>query len=68
MTFTSSLPLSREITRYVGACLQFKRISNANDKEKAIPANAEEALKRIGKESEINRRRVSSYVIEMDVT
>jgi hypothetical protein len=68
MIFTSSLILSREITRYVEACLRFKRISNANDKEKAIPSVAEEALKRIGKESEINRRRVSSYVIEMDVT
>ncbi|MFT7403659.1 MAG: hypothetical protein ACI955_000714 [Zhongshania sp.] len=68
MTFTSSLNLSREIGSYVEACLQLKRIFNANDNEKAIPSNAKEGLKRIGKESEINRRRVSSYVIEIDVT
>ena len=53
---------------YVKACLQFKRISNTSDTEKAISSTAEEALKRIGAESDINRRRVSSYGVKVDAT
>ena len=51
---------------YVKACLQFKRISNASDTEKAISYAAEEALRRIGRESDINRRRVSSFGVKVE--
>lgn len=53
---------------FVKACLQFKQISNASDKQRAISSTAENALKRIGKESHINRRRVSSYGVKVDST
>jgi hypothetical protein len=51
--------------RIIGACLLFNRLGGADEKQKAIGANALLALKIIGRESEINRRRVAKYGIEI---
>ncbi|MDD4402250.1 MAG: hypothetical protein PHI24_10335 [Desulfitobacteriaceae bacterium] len=51
---------------FVIACLQFKRISGTSEKEQSISSKAEAALKRIGSESDVNRRRVASYGVEVD--
>lgn len=50
---------------FVKACLQFKRIAGTTEEQQSISSKAEEALKRIGSESDINRRRVSSYGIDV---
>lgn len=51
---------------FVNACLQFKLIGNTSEKEKMVASKAEAALRRIAQESEINRRRVASYGINVN--
>jgi hypothetical protein len=51
---------------FVNACLQFNRIGNTSEKEKLVASKAEAALRRIAEESEINRRRVASYGINVN--
>lgn len=53
---------------FVNACLQFKRISGTSEKELSISLKAETALKRIASESDVNRRRVASYGVELVAT
>ncbi|MBI5589772.1 MAG: hypothetical protein HY881_04765 [Deltaproteobacteria bacterium] len=51
---------------FVNACLQFNRIVNTSEKEKLVASKAEAALMRIAGESEINRRRVAIYGINVN--
>lgn len=53
----------KKLSRYIIACLRYGRIINAGKEEKAIHDNALAALIKIGKESEINRRRLRKYDI-----
>ncbi len=56
----------RHLSRCVNACLRFGRFSNSSDQQNQIANRAKEALKRIATESELNRRRVLKYGIEVD--
>ncbi|WP_394672139.1 hypothetical protein [Limnobacter sp.] len=53
---------------YVKACIQFTQIAGVGERERLISTTALAALKRIASESEINRRRVASYGVEVDAT
>lgn len=55
-----------ERSSFINACLQFRQLSNASDQQKEIINRATEALKRIAKESEINKSRVALYGIQLD--
>jgi len=55
----------KSLSSYVNACLQFGNFSNPTDQQKQIAGNAIEALKRIARESEINRRRIRKFGIEV---
>ena len=50
----------------INTCLQFGQFSNASDQQKEITNRATEALKRIAKESKINKARVRQYGIQVD--
>jgi hypothetical protein len=57
----------RNLTEIVDICLRFGRFENANERHKQIAENATQALRRIGRESDINRLRVrSKFGIEID--
>lgn len=51
-----------DLNRIVRTSLQFEQIGGTSDEEKSISAKAKEALLRIGKESKLNRRRVSKFL------
>ena len=55
-----------QLGRYVEVCLQFFRIVNIGDKERKVSENARNALIKIGKESTLNRRRVSKFGVRVD--
>lgn len=55
----------KHLSSYVNACLQFGNFANPTDQQKQIADNAIEALKRIAGESEINRRRVRKFGVEI---
>lgn len=54
------------LSSYVNACLQFGKFSNSSDQQNEIAGRAIQALKRIASESEINRRRVRKFGIELE--
>jgi hypothetical protein len=56
----------KHLSSYVNTCLQFGKLSNATDQQKEIANRAIEALKRIASESEINRRRVRKFGIDLE--
>ena len=56
----------RYLSRWVNTCLKFGNYGSASDVQKEIAKRATEALKRIGAESEINRRRVLKFGIEVN--
>lgn len=51
---------------YISCCLDFERYSNPTDKQKKIVNNSKEALKEIGSESILNRRRVEALGISIE--
>jgi hypothetical protein len=51
----------KELRQILSGALQFDRIVNATDLMREIPSRVREALKEIGKESAINRRRVELF-------
>ena len=53
-----------DLRKIIDSCLQFANIINATPAMKNISANATEALKRIGRESLLNKRRVRRYGID----
>lgn len=55
-----------DLRKLLNACLQFDRIGNATEQMKEVSRRAREALKRIGKESAINARRVGKYGVKID--
>lgn len=72
ITFLSALPIEgyyqifkgskgSELRSIINVCLQFDRIGNATQDMTEISKRAKDALRRIGKESAINARRVASY-------
>ena len=55
----------KHLSSYVNASLQFGNFSNATGRQKEISKNAVEALKKIAGESEINRRRVRKFGVDV---
>lgn len=55
----------REMRTMINSCLQFDRIMNASPDMREISKRARSALKRIGKESAINARRVKAYGVDI---
>lgn len=53
-------------TSFINTCLGFGGFSNSSDQQNEIANRATEALKRIAKESEINKSRVALYGIQLD--
>ncbi len=54
------------LSSMVNACLQFGRFSNSSERQKQIAESATEALRRIGKECQINTLRIRSFGINPD--
>lgn len=56
----------RNLSSIVTTCLKFDRFLNANDNQKAITSRSTEALRRIASESEINKRRVMKFGVNIE--
>ena len=54
------------LSSYIYTCLKFGQFGNASDQQKEIANRATEALKIIASESELNKRRVKKYGVEID--
>lgn len=52
--------------RIIKKCLEFGQFSNADDRQMSIGNNARDALIRLGNESNLNRRRVKRYGVNLD--
>ena len=55
----------KHLSSFISTCLKFGQFGNASDQQKEIANRATEALKRIGAESEINKRRVKKFGIDV---
>lgn len=55
----------KNLSSFISICLKFGQFGNASDQQKEIADRATEALKRIGSESEINKRRVKKFGIDV---
>ena len=55
----------KHLSSFVSTCLKFGQFGNASEQQKEIANRATEALKRIGFESEINKRRVKKFGIDV---
>lgn len=55
----------KHLSLFVSTCLKFGQSINASEQQKKIAHRATEALKRIGAESEINKRRVKKFGIDI---
>ena len=53
------------LSYYVKTCLRFGKYGNASPQQQAISVNATEALRKIAKESAINKLRVSKFGIDV---
>jgi hypothetical protein len=62
--FTSEV--GEHLHRIVNKCLEFGQFSNAADRQKTIANNARDALIRIGNESNLNKRRVKRFGVNLD--
>lgn len=62
--FTSEV--GDHVHRIVKKCLEFGQFSNAGDRQMSIANNARDALIRIGNESNLNKRRVKRYGVNLD--
>jgi hypothetical protein len=56
----------RHLSSFVTTCLKFGQFSNASDQQKEIANRATEALRKIASESEINKRRVKKFGVDID--
>jgi hypothetical protein len=56
----------RHLSSFVTTCLKFGQFGNASDQQKEIASRATEALLKIASESEINRRRVKKFGVNLD--
>ena len=55
----------RHLSSYITKCLKFGQFVNANEQQMEIAKRAEEALKRIASESEINKKRVKKFGVSI---
>lgn len=62
--FTSEV--GDHLPRIVKKCLEFGSFSNADDRQKTIANNARGALIRLGSESNLNKRRMKRYGVNLD--
>jgi hypothetical protein len=58
--------VGRHLSSFVTTCLKFGQFGNANDLQKEIATRATEALRKIASESEINKRRVKKFGVDLD--
>lgn len=56
----------RHLSSFVTTCLKFGQFGNSSDQQKEIAKRATEALRRIASESEINKRRVKKFGVNLD--
>ncbi|OIN05954.1 hypothetical protein BFS86_20020 [Shewanella algae] len=56
----------RHLSPFVTTCLKFGQFGNASVQQKEIASRATEALRRIASESEINRRRVKKFGVNLE--
>lgn len=56
----------RHLGKWINACLKFGRFNNASERDKQIAGKATEALQRIGRESELNARRVAKFGVKVE--
>ncbi len=56
----------RHLSSFVTTCLKLGQFSNASDQQKEIANRATEALRKIASESEINKRRVKKFGVDID--
>lgn len=54
------------LSSYIYTCLKFGQFGNASDQQKEIANRVTEALKKIAAESELNKRRVKKFGVEID--
>lgn len=55
-----------DLNNYIYAAFEYRKITNATEDMKRIVANAEDALRRIGRKSKLNQIRVRKYEISLD--
>lgn len=58
--------VGRHLSSFVTTCLKFGQFGNASDQQKEIANRATEALQRIASESEINKRRVKKFGVNLE--
>jgi hypothetical protein len=58
--------VGRHLSSFVTTCLKFGQFGNASDQQKEIANRAIEALRRIAAESEINKRRVKKFGVNLE--
>ena len=58
--------VGRHLSSFVTTCLKFGQLGNASDQQKKIANRATEALRRIASESEINKRRVKKFGVNLE--
>lgn len=56
----------KHLSSYIRTCLKFGQFGGASEQMKEIANRATEALKRIASESELNKRRVKKFGVEID--
>lgn len=56
----------RHLSSFVTTCLKFDQFGNASGQQKEIARRSTEALKRIASESEINKRRVKKFGVNLE--
>ena len=56
----------RHLSSFVTTCLKFGQFVSSSDQQKEIANRATEALRRIASESEINKRRVKKFGVNLD--
>lgn len=56
----------RHLSSFVTKCLKFGQFNNASEQQKEISRRAIDALKRIASESEINKRRVKKFGVNLE--
>lgn len=58
--------VGRHLSSFVTTCLKFGQFGNTSDQQKEIAKRSIEALRRIASESEINKRRVKRFGVNLD--
>lgn len=56
----------RHLSSFVTTCLKFGQFGNSSEQQKEIARRATEALRKIASESEINKRRVKKFGVELE--